>query len=845
MTVANVQILLKRGNTAASSTYIGPLGELTLDTTTYNLRVHNGTTPGGIVANVALVGYINHSNTTTRAYIDGQITAANAGVTLANTIQSAQISAANIGIIGYIGNAVTSANVGLKGYVDSKIAANVAALVNSAPGVLDTLNELAAALNNDASFSATITNIIASTNSNVTIANTNMRGYVDGQITSGNAAVTLANTIQSAQISAANIGMLGHVNNINTTLTSNAATQSDLIIGINANVSLANTTMKGYVDGQVSAANGAATLANTIVTAGTVSANLGMRGYVDSVANQSIYGNANVTAYLITNGIKSSILYGNVAFGFGSGFTNQGSDAVAVGYAAGQTSQGGWTVAIGQGAASDTQGEQSVAVGHGAGQTLQGVNAVSIGYFAGRVNQGNNAVAIGYLAGYSAQSANSIVINSSSDNLFGNLAGLYINPIRRDDSNTANIAYYNTTTKELSHGPAYGNVQVNPLITAANVGVVGYVVLANTTMKGYVDGQITAANAGVTLANTIVSAGIVSANVGVVGYVVLANTTMKGYVDGQITAANGSASLANTIVSAGVVSANLGMKGYVDNINTTLTSNAATQSDLIIGINANVTLANTTIKGYVDGQVSAANGSASLANTIVTAGIVSANVGIIGYIGLGNSTTRSYIDGQINAANAGVTTANLGMIGYVNSVASQSIYGNANVTAYTVTMGFTNFSNVNVASYISSQGITSYSNVQVETYLPTHSGNIAAGNGTVSGYSIGYRDVPQISAGNITLGAIDGGKHYYSTATAPTTLTIPSNANVAFATGTAITIINAGTGNISIAKQVEVSLYMAGNSTSAARTLTSYGMATVLKTATNQWFINGTGVAPE
>lgn len=52
---------------------------------------------------------------------------------------------------------VVAANYALKTYVDSSIAA----LVASAPGVLDTLNELAAALGNDANFATTMTNALA------------------------------------------------------------------------------------------------------------------------------------------------------------------------------------------------------------------------------------------------------------------------------------------------------------------------------------------------------------------------------------------------------------------------------------------------------------------------------------------------------------------------------------------------------------------------------------------------------------------------------------------------------------------------------------------------------------
>ena len=49
MSVANVRIQHKRGNTTVSSTYTGPIGEITVDTTTYQLRVHDGATAGGYV----------------------------------------------------------------------------------------------------------------------------------------------------------------------------------------------------------------------------------------------------------------------------------------------------------------------------------------------------------------------------------------------------------------------------------------------------------------------------------------------------------------------------------------------------------------------------------------------------------------------------------------------------------------------------------------------------------------------------------------------------------------------------------------------------------------------------
>ena len=66
----------------------------------------------------------------------------------------AHVHATGAAYFAHGGNWIELAN---KSYVDSE----VTALVASAPGALDTLNELAAALNDDANFSTTVTNSIA------------------------------------------------------------------------------------------------------------------------------------------------------------------------------------------------------------------------------------------------------------------------------------------------------------------------------------------------------------------------------------------------------------------------------------------------------------------------------------------------------------------------------------------------------------------------------------------------------------------------------------------------------------------------------------------------------------
>ena len=114
---------------------------------------------------------------------------------------------------------------------------------------------------------------------------------------------------------------------------------------------------------------------------------------------------------------------------------------------------------------------------------------------------------------------------------------------------------------------------------------------------------------------------------------------------------------------------------------------------------------------------------------------------------------------------------------------------------------------------------------------------------TSSNYAIGYRDIPQVSlASNVTTALTDAGKHYYSTSASNLALTIANNTSVTWPVGTVISIVNRGTANITIAGNTGVSLYLAGNSTAGNRTVTTYGMATMMNVAANVWMINGTVV---
>jgi hypothetical protein len=98
---------------------------------------------------------------------------------------------------------------------------------------------------------------------------------------------------------------------------------------------------------------------------------------------------------------------------------------------------------------------------------------------------------------------------------------------------------------------------------------------------------------------------------------------------------------------------------------------------------------------------------------------------------------------------------------------------------------------------------------------------------------------------NYTLQLTDAGKHIYYTQASNTILHIPTTSNVAFSNGSTIMIVSrtSSGANVTVSPNTGVTMYLAGNTTSASRNVTTYGMATLIQVAANTWFINGTGVS--
>jgi hypothetical protein len=109
---------------------------------------------------------------------------------------------------------------------------------------------------------------------------------------------------------------------------------------------------------------------------------------------------------------------------------------------------------------------------------------------------------------------------------------------------------------------------------------------------------------------------------------------------------------------------------------------------------------------------------------------------------------------------------------------------------------------------------------------------------------VGYMGIPQNSQnGNYNIVIGDAGKHIYHPAgQAAATYTIPANSNVAFTTGTAITIVNGSANNVSIAVTTDT-MTLANSATTGTRTLTANGVATCVKVTSASWIISGAGLS--
>ena len=231
---------------SASSGFTGDLtgnvsGNVTASsgTSTFNNVTINGTLQGNLTGGIS--GNVT-ATTGTSTFNDVTI---NGGLNM------------NAGTTATITNLTTPVNAGdaaTKGYVDTE----VSNLVASAPGTLDTLNELAAALGDDANFSTTITNSIAT---KLPLAGGTMSGAIDmgtSKVTNAGDPTALQDLVTknySDTQDALKLNLAGG------TMSGAIEMSNNKVTGLGTPTAATDAATKGYADGILGSSTAAATSA--------------------------------------------------------------------------------------------------------------------------------------------------------------------------------------------------------------------------------------------------------------------------------------------------------------------------------------------------------------------------------------------------------------------------------------------------------------------------------------------------------------------------------------------------------------------------------------------------------
>ena len=237
-------------------------GNLTGNVTGTVDGVVGGTTPA------AVTGTTITANTKFVGAIDGNVTATSGTSTFNNVTINGTLdmdSTTSQTITG-LATPSGSTDAATKGYVDTE----VSGLVDSAPAALNTLNELAAALGDDASFSTTVTNSIAA---KLPLAGGTMTGDINANsnTVSGLKAPSASNDATTKTYvdtaDALKLNLSGG------TLSGNIAMGDNKVTGLAAPTADGDAARKKYVDDIAGSGTAAATSASNAATSATNAAN--------------------------------------------------------------------------------------------------------------------------------------------------------------------------------------------------------------------------------------------------------------------------------------------------------------------------------------------------------------------------------------------------------------------------------------------------------------------------------------------------------------------------------------------------------------------------------------------
>ena len=205
-----------------------------------------------------------------------------------------------------------------------------------------------------------------------------------------------------------------------------------------------------------------------------------------------------------------------------------------------------------------------------------------------------------------------------------------------------------------------------------------------------------------------------------------------------------------------------------------------------------------------------------------------------------SSNTTFTLPGTDGSANQFLQTDGSGNLTFASAVTSASL--GTGVATFLATPSSSNLAAAVTDETGSGSLVFATSPTLVTPVLGTPTSGTLS-NCTVDGTnSVGFRTAPQTSGGSsaYTLVLTDSGKHVIFTGGSTATLTVPTNASVAFPVGTTILVVNDNSGNLTISG-AGVTFQLANGAT-GNRTVATKGLATCLKTATDTWYVSGAGV---
>jgi hypothetical protein len=716
------------------------------------------------------------------------------------------------------------------GGISNVVAANISGTINLAT-FAGTANAVAGAnVSGEVGFAAVANSVtLANVSGAGNIASINIDGEA-GNVLYGNGAfapvsATTAQTVTTA--AQPNITSTG-------TLTS---------LDVTGNVNAGNLTTTGLITGDGSGLSAIAggNVTGAVTFAGTANAVAGanVSGEVTFAATANAVAYANVSgtptlgniSTIDIDGSASNVLYGNGVFAAAASpaLTGDGYQLSNI------------TGANVSGEVSFAATANAVAGANVSGEVTNAAtaNAVAGANVSGEVGFSavSNSVAGANVSGEVtfAATANAVAYaNVSGTPTLGNISTIDI------DGDAANVLYGNGVFAAATSPALTGDGYQLSNITGANVsGEVGFAAVANSVALANVSGAgniatinidgdastvlygngtfaaisattaqtvTTAAQPNITSTGTLtsltvtgalgVTTGVITGDGGGISNVVAGN--ISGTVNNAVLAQEVSQSAQPNIGSVGTLTAL--------NVNDTIVSVGLTANTGDITVTAGVFAGDGgSISNVVGANVTGEVGFSAVANSVAIANVSGA--GNIATVNL-DGNTANYLDGTGSWGPVTATTATTA--GTVTTAAQPNITSLGTLVTLDVT------------------------------------GNISGGNinANTNGFAIGYKEIPPVVlSANDTIALEDSGKHFRSTTAGNITLSIPTNATVAFPTGTAISIVEQAAGNILVNAISGVTLYHAGNSTAGNRVISTFGVATLMKVDSDTWFISGTGVS--